>query len=130
MSLHDHLQLHLTLGLTPVSLRFRSKQPLVRWGNESNPAREELEQWFLAAKHNVRIRYGDHLALIDCESDAVFRNFSATRDVPPRYPLVKTGRGYHIWVKPKKPIKSPRCVNGVEIKCLGSYVVLVGRQDG
>jgi hypothetical protein len=35
---------------------------------------------------------------------------------------VRTGRGYHLWVRPKRTIPSQR-VNGLEVKCVGSYVV-------
>jgi len=110
MSLHDHLQLYLNLGLTLVPLRFHCKQLPVRCGNGCNPAREDLMQWSLTTNRN------------GCDSDVAFRNFAATHDVPAGCPVVKTGRGYHIWGKPKKPIKSQR-INGVEIKYLGNYVV-------
>lgn len=110
MSLHDHLQLYLSLGLTPVPPKFRCKQPLVRCGNGCNPAREELMQWSLTTNLN------------GFDSDLAFRNFAATHNVLPRCPLVKTGRGYHIWLRPRKPVPSQR-IGDVEIKCLGSYIV-------
>ena len=58
----------------------------------------------------------------DLESEDDYSRFIATHRLPPDCTLVKTGRGYHIWAKPKKPIRSQR-VDGVEIKCLGSYVL-------
>jgi len=109
MSLNDHLQLYLNLSLTLVPLRFQRKQLLVRCGNGCNPAREDLMQWSLTTNRN------------GCDSDVAFRNFAATHGVP-SCPVVKTGRGYHIWRKPKKPIKSQR-INGIEIKYLSICLV-------
>lgn len=42
MRTHDYLQRYLQLGLTPVPLKLRSGQPLVKWRNGWNPAHAEL----------------------------------------------------------------------------------------
>ena len=110
MSLHDHLQLYLNRGLTPVPLMFHCEQLLMRCGNRCNPAREDLMQWSLTTNRN------------GCDSNVAFRNFAATHDVPLGCRVVKTGCGYHIWGKPKKPIELQH-INNVEIKYPGSYVL-------
>ena len=121
MRLYDELNHYLSLGLTLVPLKFRSKRSLVRWGNGWNPSIEQLQPYFTHPA-NVGVLCGERLAVIDCDSEDAFRNFIAEHGLPPGCPVVKTARGYHIWMKPKKPIRSQR-VGSLEIKCLGSYIV-------
>ena len=45
MNRFDLLQLYLRLGLTPIPLKPRSKEALVRWGDGWNPTPEELARW-------------------------------------------------------------------------------------
>ena len=111
------------LDLTPVPLKPKSKVSLVRWSDESwKPSPVELEVWASKPGINWGVRCGENLAVIDLESEDEYLNFTAAHKLPPDCPVVKTGRGNHIWFKPRKPFRSQR-VNGVEIKCLGSYVV-------
>lgn len=99
MSVYEHLQLYLRLGLTPVPLKERSKEPLVKWRNGWNPTPEELEAWASKPNINWAVRCGDNLAGIDCDSEESFRNFTASHRLPPGCPIVKTSRGHHIWVE-------------------------------
>jgi len=122
MSVYEHLQLYLRLGLTPVPLKWRSKKPMVKWRNGWNPTAEDLEAWASRPDINWGAPCGPNLAVIDCDSEELFHDFTSTYHLPPDCPVVKTGRGYHVWVKPERPIRSQR-VSGVEIKCIGSYVV-------
>ena len=110
-------------NLVPIPLKPRSKIPLVKWSVDrwAAPA-AELQTWSADPTINWAVRCGQNLAVIDCDSEDAYLDFMATHRVPPDCPIVKTGRGYHIWVRPRKPIRSQR-VNGVEVKCLGSYVV-------
>jgi len=121
MSIHDHLRLYRSLGLTAIPLKPRYKVPLVKWRDGWNPSPKELERFACDPSVNWGVRCGENL-VIDCDSADAFRSFTATHGLPPGCPVVKTGRGYHIWVKPKKPVSSQRLGN-VEIKCLGSYIV-------
>ncbi len=121
-ALAQEIDIYRQLGLIRIPLKPRAKEPLVRWGDGWNPTREELGQWFTNPRVNIGVRCGENLAVVDCDSEEAFRDFTATHDLPPGCPVVKTGRGYHIWVKPKRPLRS-QLASGVEIKCLGSYVV-------
>lgn len=121
-ALAQEIDIYRQLGLILIPLKPRAKEPLVRWGDGWNPTREELGQWFANPRVNIGVRCGENLAVVDCDSEETFRNFTATHDLPPGCPVVKTGHGYHIWVKPKRPLRS-QLASGVEIKCLGSYVV-------
>jgi len=110
-------------ALTPIPLKPKSKVPLVRWSDESwKPTSVELEAWALKPDINWGVRCGENLAVIDCDSEGAYSHSIAKYRLPRSCPVVKTGHGYHIRLKPKRPIKSQR-VDDVEIKCLGSYVV-------
>lgn len=61
-------------------------------------------------------------AIVGCNSEQTFCNVAATHDLLLGCAQIKTGRSYHIWVKPRKPIR-PQRVNNVEVKCLGSHVL-------
>jgi len=122
MILHDEIKHYLNLGLTIIPLKFRSKRPLVRWANSWNPSIEQLQSYFTRPA-NIGVLCGESLAVIDCDSEDVYSDFIASHQLPPDCPIVKTSRGYHIWMKPKKPIRSQR-VGSIEIKCLGSYIVV------
>ena len=110
------------LGIMPVPLKPHSKEPLVRWGSGWNPTRAELECWFADPAVNIGVRCGENLAVIDSDSEEAYRDFIATHSLPAGCPVVKACRGYHIWVKPRKPIQSRR-VGDIEIKCRVSYAV-------
>ncbi len=111
------------LDLIPIPLKPKSKVPLVKWSDESwKPSPVEIEAWASKPGLNWGVRCGEKLAVIDCDSEDAYFSFITTHELPPDCPIVKTGRGYHIWVKPKMPIRSQR-VGGIEIKCRGSYIV-------
>ena len=121
-ALNQQLVTYRKLGLMPIPLKPRSKEPLVKWGNDWHPTPEDIGRWFASPRVNVAVRCGENIAALDFDSEASFHEFIATHDLPQNCPLVKTGRGYHIWLRPTKPIRS-QVINGVEIKCLGSYIV-------
>lgn len=111
------------LDLTPIPPKPKSKVPLVQWSDDGwKPTPAELEAWASKPGINCGVRCGQNLAVIDCDSEDAYFGFITTHELPPDCPIVKPGRGYHIWVKPKKPIRSQR-VGSIEIKCFGSYVV-------
>lgn len=117
-----HLQLYQRLGLTPIPLKPRSKEPLVKWGTRWNPTSEELERWAARPSINWGVRCGESLAVLDFDSEDAYYEFVKEHRLPPDCPVVRTARGFHVWLRPQKPIRTQR-LDGVEIKCLGSYVV-------
>jgi len=120
--LSKYLSEYLHLGLTPIPLKPRRKEPLVKWGDGWKPTPEELERWAAKAGINWGVRCGPELAALDFEPSDAFYSFLQAHPQASSWPRLKTGRGYHLWVKPKKPVASQR-LDGVEVKCLGSYVV-------
>lgn len=117
-----HLQLYTRLGLVPIPLKPRSKVPQIRWGDGWNPTPQDLEAWASRPNINWAVRCGENLAVLDFDSDEAFHNFIANHNLPAGCPIVKTGRGFHIWAKPKAPVASCR-LDGLEVKCKGAYVV-------
>lgn len=122
MSRPDLLQLYQRLGLTPIPLKPRSKEPLVKWGDGWNPTSEELKAWASRPRINWGVRCGEKLAVLDFDSPNSYYHFTASHTLPSGCPVVKTGRGFHIWIKPKISVRS-QYLSVVELKCQGSYVV-------
>ena len=111
----NDIQHYLDHKLTLIPLKARDKKPLVKWGNGWNPTAQELEQWLNRPNINIGIRTGASLGAFDLDSEEKYRNFIATHLLPETCPVIKTGRGYHIWFKPKKAIPS-QLFDGIEIK--------------
>jgi len=122
MDRNDLLQLYVRLGLTPIPLKPRSKIPLVRWRRNWNPSPSDLAPWASQADTNWGVRCGPNLVAFDFDDSDSFRRFVASHQLPPGCPIVRTGRGFHIWVKPRRPVATRR-VDGLEVKGRGSYVV-------
>lgn len=118
----DLLQLYQRLGLTPIPLKPRSKVPLGKWSDGWNPTLDELAAWGSTPDINWAVRCGENLAVLDFDSDEAFHKFMAAHNMPPSCPIVRTGRGFHIWARPKEPLASCRS-DGFEVKGEGSYVV-------
>ena len=118
----QEIDLYLLSELTSICLKPRSKQLLVRLGHGWNAICQEFERWFANPKANIGLRCGDNLAVVDCDYEEAFHNITVTHDLATGCPVIRTGPGNHIWLKPIRPIQS-RHLNGVEIRCLAYYVV-------
>ena len=116
------LQLYQRLGLTRIPLKLRSKEPLVKRGDGWNPIPEELAHWSTKLGLNWAVRCNPELAVLDCDCQDAYHKFAREHALPPGYPVVRTGRGFHIWGKPLKPMRSQR-LDGTGAKCIGSYIV-------
>jgi len=132
-----YLQHYQHLGLTPIPLcapkpegsclqhgtdcPHPGKRPLVRWRNGWNPTAEELEQRN-SKGCNWGVRCGPELAAWDFDATGAFHRFLQVHPEVNSWPRTRTGRGFDLWVRPKKPVRSQR-LDGVEVRCLGSYIV-------
>lgn len=120
----SHLQRYLNLGLTPIPLKPHSKKPLVKWRNGWNPTLEDLKVWASQSGINWGLRCGENLAVLDFDSEYAYHSFIKQHFLPIDCPVVKTQRGYHIWLRPKKVIPSRKLTQqGCELLCLGKQVV-------
>jgi len=117
-----HLQLYLGLGLTPILLK--GKKPIVKWlyGDWNPKMLDDLRPYL--NRSNWGLRTGGNFAVLDFDTKQDFYDFVAENieRLPSDAPIVKTGRGYHVWFRPARPLKSMR-FEGVDIKAEGGLVV-------
>ena len=124
-----HINLYKRLGFCIIPLRPRSKVPLIPWKEfqTRKPTDEELEKWFRNKFVNVGIVCGKvsgNLFVIDFDGEEAFsKAFHNLERLLNSTLVVKTARGYHVYFRAPKPIKTTKIAEGVEIKGEGSYVV-------
>ena len=117
---------YLSLGLTLIPLKPRSKRPLVRWTSPNwGGTKEELAPYLRRKILNWSIRCGAYLVVLDFDTPASYYQFIAVHQLPPGCPIVKTGRGVHIWLRHKQPFRSFNLPDlGLEVKAVGNYIVV------
>jgi len=137
--LKEFLEAYLELGFSFFPVEWGQKAPpLVKWEEfqSRRPTREEVEAWL--SKHavfNVAVVCGrvSNLFVIDFDSEGAYEVWKGglPRDlldlVRSACWIVRTGKGFHVYVRPEDPELIPRtkirCREGVDIKGEGSYVV-------
>jgi len=83
MAIPQQIDAYVKIGLTPIPLKPRSKEPLVRWRNGWNPTYEELQAWATASKNlNWAVRCGPELAALDFDSPQDFDPFCNEHHLP------------------------------------------------
>ena len=137
--LREFLEAYLELGFSFFPIEWRQKAPpLVKWEEfqSRRPSREEVEGWL--SKHaifNVAVACGrvSNLFVIDFDSEEAFESW--LKGLPKGFReyvmvacwIVKTGKGFHVYVRPENPELIPRskirCREGIDIKGEGGYVV-------
>jgi hypothetical protein len=120
----DNIVHYFNLGLTPIPLKPRTKQALVRWrDSEWNPKGvHDLKPWIDRAGTNWGLRCGPELHVIDIDDPQRFEALVSSGAIPRECPVVGSSRGGHIWFKPKEPVHS-RNFPRMELKGVGSYIV-------
>lgn len=121
-SIRKHLQQYLSVGLELVPLS--GKKPLVRWKNWQGNNMGELEP-YIRPRTNWGIKTGPRLTVIDFDSEYMFIEFMIKNKhkLPADTPIVRTQRGYHIWIKPTTHTRN-QSFRGIDIKGKGGYVVV------
>lgn len=116
------LQTYLDLGLTPIPLK--GKIPIVKWlhGNWNPKTIEDLSHYKNCV--NWGLKTGGNFAVIDFDDEQTFFNFAEANieNLPENIPVIKTGRGYHIWFRPTQPLKDQH-FEKIDIKGEGGQVV-------
>jgi hypothetical protein len=116
------LKLYRGMGFSLVPLRRRAKIPLVKW-KDYKPTDQELFDFF-ARGVNWAIRCDERFHALDFDSSQDYHRFlEQSGTLLQNAPTVRTGRGYHVWFKPKRPVKS-FSQDGMEVKGLGSLVTV------
>ena len=132
----DYAIFYLTYGLSVIPLRHGEKTPLIKWERyqKEPPSIAEARKWF-EGTDNIAIvcgRVSGNLVVVDFDDVEVYNNFlkevegdaEELKDIVENTWLVKTGKGYHIYlrVSTDKPIKIGKLPK-VDIKGEGGYVV-------
>ncbi len=109
-------------GFSLIPLKSRSKKPLVKW--KSYQLSDEDLRTFIDRGVNWAIRCDEHFHALDFGNPENYRKFVQENDgILKGAPVVHTGRGYHIWFKPKEPVEGFD-VDGIEVKGLKRLVVV------
>lgn len=98
------LQTYFSLGLTPIPLK--GKRPIVKWRHGWNPKTIEDVMQFKDCV-NWGIKTGNNFAVIDFDNPNIFAKFMTENidRLPEGLPLIKSGRGYHLWFVPSEPLR-------------------------
>jgi len=117
----SQLKRYLSLGLVPIPLK--DKKPLLRW-KEWNPKTIKQLERYINPTVNWGVKTGPDLTVIDFDTSQAFADFIVKNleKLPDNTPIVKTGRGYHIWLKPEQEVRNKQFKN-IDIKATGGYVV-------
>jgi hypothetical protein len=100
----------------------RAKIPLVKW-KEYRLSNEDLLR-FTSQDTNWAIRCDEGFHALDFDNPERYERFVQEKgDYFSGAPVVRTGRGYHVWFKPKRPVNS-FTQDGIEVKGLGSLIAI------
>ncbi len=118
----NQLQRYLDLGLIPIPLKI-NKKPRVHW-KQWNPTTMNQLKNYLRPSVNWGVKTGASLSVIDFDTTQGFIDFIVMNidKLPKDTPIIRTGRGYHIWFKPKETIRN-QYFEGIDIKGEGGYIV-------
>ncbi|MCX8125849.1 MAG: bifunctional DNA primase/polymerase, partial [Dehalococcoidia bacterium] len=109
-------------GLSLIPLKPRTKTPLVKWKEYRLTDEDFLK--YLSQGINWAIRCDENFHAFDFDNLDNYRKYiQENSDILRGAPIVRTGRGYHVWFKPKTPVKSFN-VDGIEVKGLGNLLVV------
>ncbi|MFC1907106.1 bifunctional DNA primase/polymerase [Chloroflexota bacterium] len=120
--LETQIQTYLDLGLTPIPLK--GKIPRVKWRHGWNPKTIEDLGWHVGKTVNWGLKTGGSFAAIDFDNTEAFTDFIVANidNLPSDAPIVRTGRGYHLWFRPAQPVKDMH-FQGIDIKGVGGQIV-------
>lgn len=92
-------------GLILILLRPRSRIPLVKWKDNRLSNDDFLK--FLTQHTNWAIRCDDDFPALDFDTtDAYTKSIPDKGELFKRSPILRTGRGHHVWLKPKRRVNS------------------------
>ena len=125
------IEFYKRLGFNVIPLKARSKEPVIKWSEfeTRKTTEEELKQWFSKEDVNVGIVCGSvsgNLIVLDFESLEAFKRFfeKTPDELADSTLVVKTARGFHLYVKTDKPISSFKIPElQLDVKGEGGYVV-------
>jgi len=112
-TLKKYMQLYQKLGFSFIPVKKREKKPLIEWAEyqKRRPTPQEIQQW-QNQDTNISIVCGKisgNLLVIDFDKPETYEKTKHL--LPPNTPIVKTGKGYHAYVKTTSPIKKTKILN-------------------
>lgn len=126
MSILNAAREYLAQGISVIPTK--GKVPAVKWTNYQKrfATADESEEWFSDGMHNIAIVTGElsGLAVIDFDTEEAFQN--AKRRGLPDGPMVKTGRGCHLYCRHTPGIRNFQKrddLPGVDLRAEGGLVV-------
>lgn len=134
MGLNEYLQYYRKQGFSTIPIPKGRKEATVEWKEFQNrlPTDAEMEQFFGNSNNNIAIITGKvsgNLTVIDCDSEQRFKELApiieqkqGIGDIYALTPVVKTGKGYHIYFRTKQLMKSQKFPR-LDIKSEGGYVI-------
>lgn len=109
-------------GFNLVPLKPRDKIPLVKW-KEYRLSNEDLLK-YIDQSTNWAIRCDGGFHALDFDNPEIYESFILENgNYFSGAPIIRTGRGYHVWFKPKRPVNSFN-QDGIEVKGLGSLIAI------
>ncbi len=121
-----------SLGWSIIPLRPRTKKPAVASWKPYQTARAsdaELVEWFSQGKYDLGVVLGavsGNLACRDFDNAEAYQQWKAEHpELANRLPVVKTGRGYHVYFRTGRPCATRSFDDGDgELRGEGAYTVL------
>ncbi|RLC33897.1 hypothetical protein DRH14_04130 [Candidatus Shapirobacteria bacterium] len=130
----DWLKLYRSWNISFFPLKERDKKPAIKWEEytKRHPTEDEIEYW----KNNGTRNYGavcgsisGNLVVIDVDKEELFTKLSLGELANATF-TVKTGKGYHLYVRTDKPMKRKSLMwekhEELRFQGEGSYVVMCG----
>jgi hypothetical protein len=120
--------------LSIIPIPYKSKAATIKWEEYQKRLSTDAEQesWFGTNRANVAIVCGGvsgNLVVVDCDTDSRFYELKPIIEknlkldsLEKHTPVVKTGKGYHIYFRTPTPVKSIKFPN-LDIKGEGGYVL-------
>jgi len=109
-------------GFNLIPLKPRAKTPLVKW-KKYRLSNEDLLR-FLNQGTNWAIRCDESFHALDFDDPETYERFiRGNNGLFSGAPVVRSGRGYHLWFKPKSAVRS-FSQDGIEVKGLGNIIVI------
>lgn len=111
----EQIDTYLKLWLTPIPLKPRSKEPQARWRTGWYASPDDLRMLASQPEVNWAVRCGPELVVLDFDDPDGFHRFVASLPLPADCPIVRTSMGFHVWLRPKRPVATQR-LDGLEVK--------------
>lgn len=134
-TISDSLEFVKKEGLSFIPVPFKTKAATLKWEpyQKRKPTDEESAMWFgNGHSSNLAIVCGavsGNLVVLDCDTEQKFFELVdiitdkiQTSDIFSWTPIVKTGKGYHIYLKTIAPLRSQK-FPALDIKAEGGYVI-------